>query len=290
MSFCSAIASSPYPVTEHQLSKFVAFMYQEGLSAGTMKTYLAAVRHAQISMGLGDPLMVRMPQLQYVLRGARRRLAGGAKRTRLPVTPEILQRLRKSWERLPVRADASMLWAAATLCFFGFLRTGEAVAPSDSGFDARYHLSYGDVRVNSIQNPLWMEVHIKRSKCDQFAEGIKIVIGATGSDLCPVAAMLGFLVQRGCAPGALFLFKDGRLLTRTHFVLALRSALAESGIDSSLYAGHSFCMGAATMAALRGLQDSLIKTLGRWNSSAYMVYIRTPQSTLVSVAKSLVSP
>ena len=69
MSFCSAIASSPYPVTEHQLSKFVAFMYQEGLSAGTMKTYLAAVRHAQISMGLGDPLMVRMPQLQYVLRG-----------------------------------------------------------------------------------------------------------------------------------------------------------------------------------------------------------------------------
>ena len=289
MSFCSSLGASPYPVSEHQLSKFVAFMYQEGLSAGTMKSYLAAVRHAQIALGLGDPVMGRMPHLQYVLKGARRSMAGGTKRTRLPITPEILKRLRRTWERPPVRADASMLWAAATLCFFGFLHTGEAVFPSDSGFDPRYHLAYGDVRVNSPQNPSWMEVHIKRSKCDQFAEGVKLVIGTTGSDLCPVAAMLGFLVQRGNAPGALFLFKDGSPLTRARFVSALRSALAESGFDPSLYAGHSFRVGAATTAALRGLQDSLIKTLGRWNSSAYMVYIRTPQSTLASVAKSLVS-
>ena len=170
-----SITSSLYSVTEHQLSKFIAFIYQEGLSAGTMKTYLVAVRHAQISMGLGDPPMVRMPQLQfvYVLKGARRRLAKRAKQIRLPVTPEILQFLRKSWERLHVKADASMLWAAATFCFFGFLWTQEAMAPSDSGFEARYHLSYGDVLVNNVQNPLWMEVHIKRSKRDQFAEGIR---------------------------------------------------------------------------------------------------------------------
>ena len=127
--------------------------------------------------------------------------------TRDPPMPQ------KVMGEVPVKADTSMLWAAATLCFFGFLWTGEAVAPPDSGFDARYHLSYGDMCVNSIQNPLWMEAHIKQSKCNQFAEGIKIVIGATGSHLCPVAAMLGLLVQMGCAPGALFLFKDGCLLT-----------------------------------------------------------------------------
>ena len=277
-------------MAEHQLSRFVAFMYREGLSAGTMKSYLAAVRHRQIAMGLGDPVMVRMPQLQYVLKGARRRLAGRPKRTRLPITPEILQQLRGSWERHPVRADASMLWAAATLCFFAFLRTGEAVAPSDTGFDPRYHLAYGDVRVNSICDPSWMEVHIKRSKVDQFAEGIKLVVGATGSDLCPVAAMLGYLVQRGNSPGPLFVFEDGRLLTRDRFVSALRLALADAGIDSSSYSGHSFRVGAATTAALRGMQDSLIKTLGRWTSSAYTVYIRTPRITLVSVAKSLVLP
>ena len=48
-------------------------MYQEGLSAGTMKSYLAAMRHAQIALGLGDPVMVWMPQLQYVLKGCRQK-------------------------------------------------------------------------------------------------------------------------------------------------------------------------------------------------------------------------
>ena len=114
-------------------------------------------------------------------------------------------------------------------------------------------------------------------------------VGATHSDLCPVAAMLGYLVQRGSAPGPLFVFNDGHPLTRDRFVSALQRALADAGIDSSLYAGHSFRVGAATTAALQGLQDSLIKTLGRWESSAYQIYIRTPRSTLISVARSLVS-
>ena len=255
-----------------------------------MKSYLAAVRHAQIAIGLGDPLMAGMPQLQYVLKGAHRNLAGRPKRTRLPITPQILRVLKNSWEHLPSRKDAVMLWAASTLCFFAFLRMGEAVSPSDTGFDSRYHLAYGDIRINSRAEPSWMEVVIKRSKCDQFGSGVTLSVGATHSDLCPVAAMLGYLVQRGSGPGPLFKFIDGRPLTRDRFVSAMHTALTKGGIDPSQYAGHSFRVGAATTAALRGLQDSLIKTLGRWESSAYQVYIRTPRSTLATVSKSLVQP
>ena len=280
---------SPYPVSERGLSAFVAFLYQQGLSAATMKYYLAAVRYAQIVIGLGDPVMTSMPQLQYVLKGARRNLAGRPRRTRLPITPEILRLLQASWERLPSRADAVMLWAASTLCFFAFLRMGEAVVPSDGGFDPRLHLAYGDVRVDSTLDPSWMEVVIKRSKCDQFGAGVTLSVGTTGTGLCPVAAMLGYLVQRGSAPGPLFRFSDGHSLTRVRFVSCIRTALGDSGMDPSLYAGHSFRVGAATTAALRGLQDSLIKTLGRWESSAYQLYIRTPRSTLTAVARSLVS-
>ena len=133
-----------------------------------------------------------------------------------------------------------------------------------------------------------MEVVIKRSKCDQFGSGVTLSVGATHGDLCPVAAMLGYLVQRGSAPSPLFMFDDGRLLTRDRFVSAMRTALTNGDIDPSQYAGHSFRVGAATTAALQGLQDSLIKTLGWWESSAYQVYIRTPRSTLVSVSRSLV--
>ena len=128
-----------------------------------MKSYLAAVRHGQIAMGLGDPLMAAMPRLLYILKGTRRNLAGRPQRTHLPITPSILQILKTSWDHLLSRGDAVMPWAASTLCFFAFLRMGEAVTPSDSAFDARYHLAYGDVRVNSRVEPAWMEVVIKRS-------------------------------------------------------------------------------------------------------------------------------
>ena len=109
------------------------------------KNYLAAVRHSQISAGLGDPNIGDMPCLDYVVKGLKR-LATNPQRPRLPITPEILKRLRTVWETLPSQHDAAMLWAAATMCFFDFLRVGEVVSPSDSGFDPEWHLTYEDVR------------------------------------------------------------------------------------------------------------------------------------------------
>ena len=43
-----------------------------------------------------------------------------------------------------------------------------------------------------------------------------------------------------------------------------------------------------TTAAQIGLQDSLIKILDHWQSSAYALYIKTPREVLCGVAKELV--
>ena len=48
-----------------------------------------------------------------------------------------------------------MLWAAATMCFFGFLRVGEVVGLSDLEFDPSVHLSAADVSVNSHSSPTY---------------------------------------------------------------------------------------------------------------------------------------
>ena len=65
-------------------------------------------------------------------------------------------------------------------------------------------------------------------------------------------------------------------------------ALAPSGLDVAQYSGHSFRIGAATTAASVGIEDSLIKTLGRWESNAYQIYVKVPRDNLAAVSKRLV--
>ena len=50
--------------------------------------------------------------LVLALRGTKREQAGAAKRTRLPITPVILEKLRRVWNRDPSNADHLMMWAA----------------------------------------------------------------------------------------------------------------------------------------------------------------------------------
>lgn len=180
-----------------------------------------------------------------------------------------------------------MLWAAVTVCFFGFFRSGEITVVSDSAFDIGTHLTFKDITVNSISDPQSMKIHLKTSKTDPFRRGVDVFVGTTGNLLCPVSAMLSYLVVRGSEPGFLFKFSNGHLLTKQRFVESVRQALSSAGLDPKLYAGHSFRIGAATTAGACGLSDSTIQMLGRWSSSAYLTYIKTPRDQLASFSSTL---
>ena len=73
-------------------------------------------------------------------------------------------------------------------------------------------------------------------------------------------------------------------ITRKRFVDSVRAALAETDIDQQKYCGHSFRIGTATTAAATGMEDGVIKTLGRWESVAYLQYIRLPRDQLIGYA------
>ena len=208
-------------------------------------------------------------------------------RTRLPITPPILQRIRALWNSRPTRADYVMAWAVVTLCFFGFFRSGEITVPSREAFDARVHLSWGDVAIDDRSNPRMVKVHLRRSKTDQFGSGVDVVVGRTQDSLCLVAAVCAFMAQRGTSPGPFFLFPDGSPLTKARFVEIVRAALEELGLPREQFAGHSFRIGAATTAAQSGLEDSTIMMLGRWNSAAFLQYLRTPRESLASATARL---
>lgn len=119
-----------------------------------------------------------------------------------------------------------------------------------------------DVSVDNTESLQCLEVNIKASKTDPFRKGVSIYTGITGKAVCPVAAILNYRVRRGSQPGPFFHFSDGRFLTCQCFVDQVRQAVQAAGVDASKYAGNSFRIGMVTSAALCGIQDSLIKTLG----------------------------
>ena len=127
-------------------------------------------------------------------------------------------------------------------------------------------------------------VRIKASKTDCFRTGVSIYLGKTNCHLCPVSAVLSYIAVRGLDPGPLFRYENGTPLTREALVRELRLALASVGVDPSPYAGHSFRIGAATTAAAAGVEDAVIKILGRWQSAAYQLYVKLPRASLASIS------
>jgi len=79
--------------------------------------------------------------------------------------------------------------------------------------------------------------------------------------------MLPYLARRGTHTGPLFLMENGQGLTRQYFCTAINAILTELQL---IYNSHSFRIGAATTAAQANIPEAYIKTLGRWQSDAYI--------------------
>ena len=207
-SFCGVYnIFTPFPVTEQLLCSFAAFLADQGLAPQTVKSYLSAVRNPQISLGLPDPRdQSSLPILKRVqARIAQlRMLKGSPPRVRLPITAHILARIQQVLATSS-EPDKFLVWAVAAMAFFGFFRLGELLPKSAAHFNMATDLAWGDVKVDNHTKPSMIQVHLKKSKTNQFGPGMDIILGFTGTPLCPVSAILQYIAVRGTQPGPFFL-------------------------------------------------------------------------------------
>ena len=84
--------------------------------------------------------------------------------------------------------------------------------------------------------------------------------------------MSAYLTIRDPRPGPFFLTHENIPLSKGMFASEMKKALSICGIEQGAYLGHTFRIGVTTAAAQAGLPDSLIQTLGQWNSGAFLSY------------------
>ena len=134
-------------------------------------------------------------------------------------------------------------------------------------------MTVDDLQADSLVNHIYLFYLIRFARAIYMIYIWYIYVGRGEGSVCPIRAFGDFLALRGSSP--LFTFSDGRPLTRQQLSSTFQSILHSAGY-TDFYSGHSFRTGAATTAAVWGVPNHLIKTLGRWSSDAYQIYSRTP--------------
>ena len=267
-------------VSEDTLCLFLAHLHQRGLTAETAQVYLAGVRHRHLELNL-DLTAFSGQRVTASLRGMRR-LNRQPRRTRPAVTTQQLTTFKARMlnnTRVLISRDAQMVWTAVSVAFFGLLRVGEYTAPSPRQCDAARTLTRSCVNIAGGV----LTLRIRRSKTDQHGAGSDVVIGPTGNDICPVAAMTAYLANTagGRPTGPLFQYGDGTFLTAED----VNHWLA-THIDPET-TSHCLRIGGATRVPEIGTPTWQLQACGRWQSNAYRRYLRPVPSVMATLAASM---
>ena len=176
LQFCQKFGVTPVPTSERTLLMFTAHLAKEGIAHISIKTYLAAIRHLHVSVGMHHSYTQQLSlYLELVIRGIKKdQLQAKSPLQHLPITVDIMAGMYKILARTPNEPHGIMIWAACCTAFFGFLHCSEFTVPTQQEFDPEVHLTVRDIAVDDKVTPSVVCITIKQSKIDPFRQGINI--------------------------------------------------------------------------------------------------------------------
>ena len=272
LQFCHYYGLLPVPADQEMLLYFATFLADaRGLQHGAIVGYLYRVWVLHINMGLPDTLKGALQLYKYL---QAIHILSNPKPHKLAFTYDLLV-LAHPLHQFPAQ---QVLWAALTMAHFRLLQTGEFTVDQEC-FDPTCHLCIQGVS-HSITTQLTLQyvtVHLKSSKTGPFGQGINMIIGCSGTQICGVCATWDLIWAHWAnraSPTAPFFQLYDQPISRTIMVTHIKGLLTRLGLNPSLYSRHSLHIGGATTAAVASLRYWEIKSLGHWKNNTYQTYIR----------------
>ena len=260
---------------------------QVGVAPSTAKDYMHTAnawheRWVGYGLGAGLPLT----RVSKMLDGlARLQGAPPPRRLRIGVRPKHLRQAIDAGldTRDPLNANYA---TAFEVCLVAIARAGEIASGLPRGaFDVLRHPSRADLtfEYDSAGNPISAKIMIVNSKARgiEARRKVPVVLPMHGTYLSPGYRL--WLLDRSIDPvpdtlrAITPLFRDpatNTILTVDGLRASLRAILYNIGRDGSTYGAHSLRIGGATAMAFCQASAEVIKDVGRWNSDAYLRYIR----------------
>ena len=249
--FCTQNGFKSLPSEPKVVSLYLTYLSTKDAKMSTLKRRLVSI--GVIHRLKGHYLDTKHPSIIENIMGIKRR-KGSIQKGKKPLLINNLKKLinvidQENNQDIKKLRDRSII----LIGFSGGFRRNEIVS-----------LDYNDL--DFVEEGL--KIQIRRSKTDQFGEGlVKALPYFDSSKYCPVISLKNWIEISKIESGPLFrrFVKGSKLspkrLTDQTVALLIKKYLKFAGIDSKNYSGHSLRSGFATSAAESGAEERSIMTM-----------------------------
>jgi hypothetical protein len=227
---------SIYPVSLETLKKYIG-LQQARVEPQSLISYLSAMREKHVSLGHADWEQTRFHQeVMLMLKNIKRKHCHKRPNQKPHITKEGLKRIKSALDLED--GEQLLVWTIATVAFHSLARLGELVVTNASGSERTVRLEH--LAFHSAGDIPFATITIPHSKVHDPSLPAELIIRYTGTDTCPLSALLNFVARRmsggyGQGSTALFALSDGSVASRRWFIPLIQACLPENGVS-----GHSF--------------------------------------------------
>ena len=263
--------------------RFVCALIEvRGVEVNTAARYFSQVqgwhtREHGVKLAAG----IKMERLPQMLRGLRRALGQTPPKERRGIAP---QALRRAFDLCldPDNPNHANIRAALACALQGLLRVGEFTSKPGQKWKSANQVSRADI-AELTDKQLVLKIHQLKAGNGVPLSGKNavLVIGAGAEFIDAVWEVRNMLrvdpIADGVNPGLVPLFRVAgtREPLRSDFIREETKRLMRAiGEDPTVFNTHSYRIGGATALFAAGADMTVIKTMGRWASDIYQLYVR----------------
>jgi hypothetical protein len=184
------------------------------------------------------------------------------------------------------------VWTACLLAFFGSMRMGELLAPTEHSFDPSSTMTWSSLKWRTDGSIL---LHIKIPKTHTKEGDYVDIFPFPQEDCCPVAAvkfLKSLQINSGIYDNNMPIFRvdNGKFLTVCSLNSCLKFLMKDVCDEKNKISSHSFRAAIPSVIGQSPIMStsSEIKTWGRWKSTAFQHYTRLKLAKKKNIHKKIV--
>ena len=258
--------------------RFVCSLVEvRGVKPRTAASYLGDVQSWHLrEHGVKVAAGIKLERVRQMLKGLRREHGDGARKVRRGIKARTL---REAMDRCldPCVPHQATLRAALSVAFQGLLRGAEFTVDGRL-FNPDLDMSAADIASLTMERAVLMMRPCKNMN-HLRGKTVPLVIGAGGTMIDAVAELHNMVRLNPVVAGResmtpMFRDANGAALKSGEIRDLVKYLMRSMGEDPAHFGLHSMRIGGATALFAGGADPLVIRTMGRWSSDCYRLYVR----------------